>query len=87
MFIHFAALQDWLKFSHLIAHMSQLRSHFEACVKTSAGFEEETKVGIIDMKQPWCSVSQTTHNMNRKSHPLPQTEVLVLILKILHQMI
>ena len=31
-----------------------LMSHFEACVKTSAGFEEETKVGIIDMKcDPW----------------------------------
>ena len=26
-----------------------VRSHFEACVKT-AGFDEETKVGIIDMK-------------------------------------
>ncbi|CAL1167791.1 unnamed protein product [Cladocopium goreaui] len=30
-----------------------LMSHFEACVKT-AGFDEETKVGIIDMKcDPW----------------------------------
>eukprot|EP00435_Cladocopium_sp_Y103_P074924 s111_g52.t1 len=29
------------------------KSHFEACVKT-AGFDEETKVGIIDMKcDPW----------------------------------